>query len=235
MNRWGRTELIYGTAGVDRLKNSRIAIFGLGGVGSYAAEAVLRSGVGHIDVFDYDIYEYSNFNRQLYADEVSRGKLKVSAFSEHAAAVNPDAVISCFSEKLTESNICKLRVSEYDFVMDAIDDRAAKIALIAHVLRENVKLISAMGAGNKVRPECLMLSSIYKTKYCPLAKIMRAEAKRRGLPDFPVVYSEEIPRASQSEKMSSPIGSTSFVPSTMGLIMAGYVINHLADPNYDMV
>lgn len=228
--RWKRTKQIYGEDVVRRFALSHIAILGMGGVGSYAAEAILRSGIGRIDVYDFDVYEYSNFNRQLYANEETLGILKVEAFQRHAHLVNPSAVISAYSDKLTQKNIVDVDFSKYDYVIDAIDDIKVKINLIEQVLKSNTAIISAMGAGNKIKPELLEMEDIYKTSVCPLARIIRTEAKKRKLPGFNVVYSKEEPRKIQKENLHE-IGSTAFVPAVMGLLIASQVINEIATRN----
>lgn len=222
--KWIRTKIIYEEAGLRALSESHIAVFGLGGVGSYAAEAVLRSGVGAIDVYDFDTYEYSNFNRQLYADEGTVGELKVEAFFRHAALVNADAKVRMHCSRLTPEAVREIDFSKYTYVVDAIDDIPTKIEMIDCVLNADVRLISAMGAGNKTRPELLEISSIYRTNTCPLAKIIRTEAKKRNWNDFNVVYSPEKVVVRSPEGI---IGSTAFVPSVMGLIMAGKVVNDI--------
>lgn len=228
---------IYGESATAKFARSRVAVFGVGGVGSYAAEAILRSGIGQIDVYDYDVYEYSNFNRQLYANEQTLGMLKVEAFRRHALLVNPEAVVHTYSDRQTPESISEIAFSKYDYVVDAIDDIRAKMALIEYVLRSNIAIVSAMGAGNKTRPELLELTDIYKTTVCPLARIIRAEAKKRNLPSFDVVYSREQPRKmgknaideeKNGEEKKKIVGSTAFVPAAMGLIIAGKIVNDIA-------
>lgn len=230
MDRWERTAEIYGDDAVAKFAKSRVAIFGVGGVGSYAAEAILRSGVGYIDVYDFDVYEYSNFNRQLYADEQTLGLLKVEAFRRHGLLVNPEVEICTYSDRLTAESISEINLSKYDYVVDAIDDIRAKIALIEHALKSKTEIVSAMGAGNKTRPELLEISDIYKTSVCPLARMIRMEARKRNLPPFDVVYSKEQPsQYGTRDEKKKIIGSTAFVPAVMGLIIAGKVINDIAN------
>lgn len=233
-DRWERTKLIYGEEALKHIAQCRIAIFGIGGVGSYAAEAILRSGVGEIDVYDFDFYDYSNFNRQLYATELTVGTPKVEAFRNRACLINPDAVIHTFQEKLTPETVQNLDLTRYDYVLDAIDDIKAKIALIEATVQSGVKIISAMGAGNKVRPDLLEITTIDKTSVCPLARIIRTEARKRRLPKFHVVYSKEQPvlpieNGNTSHPSKKIVGSTPFVPATMGLLMASKVINDISN------
>lgn len=228
----------------DKLRDSRVLVAGIGGVGSYVAEGLLRSGIGTIGVVDFDDYELSNMNRQLYATERSVGKSKVACFTERASLINPEANIKTYGIKLSTETIEEINFSEYDFVVDAIDDIKAKMLLIKTALDSKCGLISAMGAGNKIRPELLKISTIYNTKVCPLAKIIRKEARALDLPDFSVVYSEEeirkcsvvvseddlrrssldVCRTQTSQKV---VGSAIFVPAAMGIIMASYVVNTL--------
>lgn len=233
IDRWQRTRRVYGKEAIKRFANSHIAIFGVGGVGSYAAEAILRSGIGKIDVYDFDVYEYSNFNRQLYSNEQTLGIPKVEAFRRHALLVNPDAMIRTDSRRLTPEDILKIDFAQYDYVVDAIDDVRTKICLIEHVVKSGIRLVSAMGAGNKTRPELLEISDIYKTEVCPLARMIRTEARKRGLSGFPVIFSKEqrVQRECDEHVLNENhvIGSTAFVPAAMGLIIAGKVINDIAD------
>lgn len=233
--KWIRSEAVYGREGVEYLRKCKLAVLGLGGVGSYAAEAVLRSGVGHIDVFDCDAYELSNFNRQLYATDSSLGIKKVEAFRQRAEEVNGDVVIGCFDIKVgPESDI---DFSKYDYVLDAVDDIEAKLYIASMAEKCGVRFISAMGAAKKRHPELLKISTIYRTKVCPLARIIRARAKKLGLKDFAVVYSEEpsirakITRSDNCSEDSagSQLGSSVFVPAAMGLMMASKAINDLID------
>lgn len=221
-----RAKLLYGVTGISKLEKAKIAIFGLGGVGSYAAEALLRSGIGQIDVFDGDQYEDSNFNRQLYATEQTRGIDKVKAFKMHAAEVNSEAVVRAFQKYITPENIQEIQFSDYDYVVEAIDSYSSKIAVILASISASTPIISAMGAGNKRHPELLKIGDIHSTTYCPLAKKIRTELKKRGIRKLKVVYSTEIPIKNPGDTI---IGSTSFVPSTMGLMMASVVVNEIVE------
>ncbi|WP_373826017.1 tRNA threonylcarbamoyladenosine dehydratase [Bacteroides heparinolyticus] len=228
--RFIRTAAIYGTKASEIFSQSRIAIFGLGGVGSYAAEALLRTGIGAFDVYDFDKYELSNFNRQLYATEQTLGISKTEAFRQRAAVINPDARISCHTDKVTAENVKDIKFTEFHYIIDAIDDFDAKMSIIESAVNARIPLISAMGAGFKTMPEKLKISSIYKTSVCPLAKKVRLESRRRNLPDFCVVYSDEEKQSANlvyEQTETQIIGSTAFVPSAMGLIIASKVINDL--------
>lgn len=223
--KFSRTAAVYGNEAVERFKNSRVAIFGIGGVGSYTAEALLRSGIGYFDIYDFDEYELSNFNRQLYATEHTVGTLKVDAFKTRAEIINSDAVVLCHAEKVTPHSAKNIDFGAYDYVVDAIDDVEAKLTVIESALAADVPIVSAMGAGFKKRPDMLKISTIYKTAVCPLAKKVRTEARKRGFRDFCVVYSEE--ESSALYGASGVIGSTAFVPAAMGLIIASKVINDI--------
>lgn len=217
-----RAELVFGKSGLSKLNKSKIAIFGLGGVGSYAAEALLRSGIGHIDVFDGDQYEESNFNRQLYATDQTRGMDKVLVFRDRAAIVNDRAIVQTYQQFITPENVKEIDFSQYDYVVEAIDSFSSKIAIILAAIDSKTPIVSAMGAGNKRHPELLKIGDIHTTTYCPLAKKVRTELKKKGIRKLKVVYSTEIPLKHSG---NTTVGSTSFVPSVMGLMMASVVVN----------
>lgn len=221
-----RAGLIYGSDGLSKLMSSKVAIFGLGGVGSYAAEALLRSGVGQIDVFDGDQYEESNFNRQLYATDQTCGIDKVTVFQERAYTINPQVIVRAFPKFVTPENIHEIDFSEYNYVIEAIDRFSSKIAIILASTETQTPIVSAMGAGNKCHPELLKIGDIHSTSYCPLAKRVRSELKKRGIRKLKVVYSTELPIKNLD---NTTVGSTSFVPSTMGLMMASVVVNDIVD------
>lgn len=227
MSQFERTERLIGTAAQQRLKDAHVAIFGLGGVGSYAAEALMRAGIGHLLLVDGDDVDITNINRQLYALHDSVGQSKAALAKVRALQINPNAVINARHVYFDASTASQFDLSQYDYVLDAIDSVTSKLLLIETATRLNVPIISAMGAGNKLDPSLFEVADIYQTSVCPLARVMRRELKSRGIEHLRVVYSKEPPRPSQDGARAP--GSISFVPGTMGLIMAGEVIRTIAD------
>lgn len=234
---FSRTELLLGKEAIETLSKSRVAVFGVGGVGGFAAEALARSGVGALDLIDNDTVCLSNINRQIYATHSSVGRFKVDVAAERIADINPDAAVRTYKIFYTPETAGEFDFSEYDYIVDAIDTVAGKIALAVNADKVNTPLISSMGAGNKLDPTAFCVSDIYKTSVDPLAKIMRVELRKRKIQKLKVVYSKElplIPRAdtelSEADKRTvrrSLPGSISFVPSVVGLIIAGEVIKGL--------
>lgn len=240
MNEFSRTELLIGQAALEKLKNSRVAIFGVGGVGGYVCEALVRSGVGHFDLIDNDTVSLTNINRQIIALHSTIGKLKVDVMKERMLDINPDVdvlVHPCFYLPETAD---QFDFSNYDYVVDAIDTVTGKIEIIVQADAHQVPVISSMGAGNKLNPAMMEVSDIYKTSVCPLARVMRRELKKRHIKHCKVVYSKE--KAIQPSQASLEIyvadseenftkksipGSTAFVPSVAGLILASEVIKDL--------
>ncbi len=227
-----REEMLLGIEGVEKLKDSRVALFGVGGVGSYAAEALARAGVGEIDVIDNDTVSESNINRQLCALTSTVGRLKVDVVAERLLDINPDIKVNKYADFVLPETIDKYDFSRYDYVLDAIDTVSAKLAIIERATVAGTPVISSMGTGNKLDPTALTVSDITKTDTCPLARVMRRELKVRGINHLKVVWSRETPRKPLFEKKSesgkvSP-GSVSFVPSVAGLIAAGEVIKFLS-------
>ena len=226
-----RTEMLLGDGSVDRLAAAKVAIFGVGGVGGYAAEALARAGVGHIVLVDSDQVSISNINRQIIATHDTVGKYKTEAMRERILSINPDADVVCHSVFFDENNRADFDFASYDYVVDAIDSLGAKIELIASAYEHNTPIISAMGAGNKLDPTAFEVSDISKTTVCPLARAVRIALRKRGINHLKVVYSKEPPvippEVSDGVKRRVP-GSVSFVPSVMGLILAGEVIKQLA-------
>ena len=221
-----RTERILGREGMERLYAARVLIFGVGGVGSYALEAIARSGVGHITVVDADTVAPSNINRQLVADLSTVGKDKVEVAKERILSVNPDCHVE--TKKMLYLPECagEFDFSSFDYIVDCIDNVSAKLSLATEASRAGTPIISAMGTGNKLRPEMLEISDISKTSVCPLARVMRTELRKRGIHHLKVVYSKEEPiRSPDGERV---IGSVSFVPSVAGLMMAGEAIKDIA-------
>lgn len=240
VNSFSRTELIFGKEAMDKLKNSRVAVFGVGGVGGFTIEALARSGVGTIDIFDDDTVCESNINRQIIATTKTIDRYKVDVMKERILDINPDAVVNANRCFYSPDIADEYDLSAYDYVVDAIDTVTAKIELVMRAGEKNVPIISCMGAGNKLDPTAFVITDIYKTSVCPLAKVMRKELKARRVKKLKVLYSKELPRkplASEESVLSQPLrtgkpkkqtpGSTSFVPSVAGLIIGGEVIKDL--------
>lgn len=226
-----RTALLLGNDNVEKLKNSRVALFGVGGVGSYTLEALVRSGVGNIDVYDSDTVDITNFNRQIIAVEEELGKDKADAAVRRAKQINKDVNINGFKMFYLPENADCVDLSKYDCIVDAIDTVTAKIELIVRAERLGVPIISAMGTGNKLDPTCLKVTDIYKTENCPLARVMRRELKNRGIKKLKVVYSAETPARIQAETINgkhSP-ASAVFVPAAAGIYVAAEVIKKLCN------
>ena len=226
-----RTALLLGNDNVEKLKNSRVALFGVGGVGSYTLEALVRSGVGNIDVYDSDTVDITNFNRQIIAVEEELGKDKADAAVRRAKQINKDVNINGFKMFYLPENADCVDLSKYDCIVDAIDTVTAKIELIVRAERLGVPIISAMGTGNKLDPTCLKVTDIYKTENCPLARVMRRELKNRGIKKLNVVYSAETPARIQAETINgkhSP-ASAVFVPAAAGIYVAAEVIKKLCN------
>lgn len=219
---FSRTALVIGEENSEKLKASHIAVFGVGGVGGHCAEALVRAGVGSIDIIDSDTVSLSNINRQLVALHSTVGKLKVDVLKKRLLDINPDLKIKAHPVFYDFNTKEQFDLSKYDYIVDAIDSIGAKVELIVNASNVSIPIISAMGAGNKLEPTLFEVADIYKTSVCPLAKIMRYELKKRNIKSLKCVYSKEIPAI-----RSTPPGSVSFVPSAVGLIMAGEVIKDL--------
>lgn len=240
MNEFSRTELLIGQASLEKLQNSRVAIFGVGGVGGYVCEALVRSGVGHFDLIDNDTVSLTNINRQIIALHSTVGKLKVDVMKERMLDINPDVDVSVHPCFYLPETADQFDFSNYDYVVDAIDTVTGKIEIIVQADAHQVPVISSMGAGNKLNPAMMEVSDIYKTSVCPLARVMRRELKKRHIKHCKVVYSKEKaiqPSQASLEKYvadseenftkKSIPGSTAFVPSVAGLILASEVIKDL--------
>lgn len=228
MSAFERSELLLGKEALEKLKNSRVAVFGIGGVGSYAAEALVRCGIGHLTFIDDDTVSESNINRQLVATVKTVGMPKVQVAAEHALEVNPQADIKAIKEFYTADNAELIDFSDYDYVVDAIDTVTSKLMIIEKSASAGVPVISCMGAGNKLDPTKFEVSDISKTSVCPLARVMRQELRKRGINHVKVVYSKEEPIKCGVNENGKPLpGSVSFVPSAAGLILAGEVIKDL--------
>lgn len=238
-NQFSRTEIILGKDGIDCLKKSRVAVFGIGGVGGYVAEALARSGVGALDLIDNDEVSLTNINRQIIALHSTVGRPKVDVMKERILDINPECnvrIFQCFYLPETKN---LFDFTEYDYVVDAVDTVTAKIQLIVQAKEAGVPVISSMGAGNKLNPASFEVADISQTSVCPLARVMRQECKKRGIKDVKVVYSKEKPVESKltaEEKKSAEQkgnglapGSCAFVPSVAGLIIASEVVKDLCN------
>ncbi|MBQ9515857.1 MAG: tRNA threonylcarbamoyladenosine dehydratase [Ruminococcus sp.] len=237
MNEFMRTELLLGAEAMEKLKNSRVAVFGVGGVGGYAVEALARSGVGALDLIDDDVVSESNINRQIIALRSTVGMPKVEVAEARVKDINPDCKVRTYRCFYTPDTAGEFDFSQYDYVVDAIDTVTGKLGLVMQAENAGVPIISSMGAGNKLDPTAFKVADIYKTSVCPLARVMRRELKKRGIKRLKVVYSEEeamtpiatgaTEEAGAHQKRQTP-GSVAFVPSVAGLIIAGEVVKDLA-------
>lgn len=231
---FSRTELIFGKKAMERLAGARVAVFGIGGVGGYTAEALARSGVGALDLIDNDTVCLTNLNRQIYALHSTVGQYKVDVAKARILDINPDCRVNIYKTFFMPDTAGQFDFSQYDYVVDAIDTVTGKIEIILRAKEAAVPVISSMGAGNKTDPTAFEVADIYKTSVCPLARVMRYQLKRRGIKKLKVVYSKEVPAAPAIEayteegtaKRAIP-GSNAFVPSVAGLIIAGEVIKDL--------
>ncbi len=225
-----RTAAIIGEEGLDRLSCARVAIFGVGGVGGHLTEALARVGVGHIDIIDRDTVSLSNINRQAVALHSTVGRAKVAVMKERIADINPACVVNAYEMFYLPETAHEIDLSVYDYVADCVDTVAAKVDLAVRCHEAGIPLIAAMGAGNKLHPERIRLGDIYKTETDPLARIMRQRLKKLGVPRLLCAWSDEPPLPSSiiGEDGRPVPGSISFVPSAMGLVMAGEIVRHLA-------
>lgn len=231
---FSRTEALLGHAAMERLQSARVAVFGVGGVGGYVCEALVRSGVGTLDVFDKDDVSISNLNRQIIALRSTVGQDKVSALAARMRDINPDVVVNEHKLFYLPENADEIDLSVYDYVVDAVDTVAAKIELAVRCEAGGIPLIAAMGAGNKLDPSKLQIADIYKTSVCPLARAMRTTLRKKGVKHLTVAYSMEEPVAPPADALllsaengRTPPGSTAFVPAAMGLLIASHVIRGL--------
>lgn len=249
LEQFSRTQLLYGEELMKKLAASRVAVFGIGGVGGYVVEALARSGIGALDLIDDDKVCISNINRQIIATRKTVGKYKVDVAEERVYDINLDCEVRTFKTFFLPETQDQFDFREYDYVVDAIDTVTGKLAIIEKAKAADVPVISSMGAGNKLNAAMFEVSDIYKTSICPLAKVMRRECRKRGINSLKVVYSKEMPRKpledmivnggvqsscspeierKGTERRSIP-GSTAFVPSVVGLIIAGEVINDITE------
>ena len=248
LNQFSRTQLLFGKEAMERLYNARVAVFGVGGVGGYTVEALARSGIGTLDLIDDDKVCLTNLNRQILATRKTVGKYKVDVAEERIHDINPDAVVNTYKTFYMPDTADQFDFSQYDYVVDAVDTVTAKVTLVLEAQKAGVPIISCMGAGNKLDPTRFRVADIYKTSGCPLARVMRTALRKRGVKHLKVVYSDEIPtrpiedmsiscrshcicppgaKHKCTERRDIP-GSTAFVPSVAGLIIAGEVVKDLA-------
>ncbi len=233
-NRFQRTELLLGEEAMRRLAKARVAVFGVGGVGGFAVEALARSGVGRLDLIDSDRVDLTNINRQIIATSDTVGEYKVDAAKARVLSINPECIVNTHRVFFLPETASGFDLSVYDYIIDAVDTVSAKLELALGAQKANTPIISAMGAGNKLDPTAFEVCDIYKTSVCPLARVMRAECKKRGIKKLKVVYSKEQPTRPVSKvdpdnpnRRDTP-ASISFVPSVVGLIIAGEVVKDIA-------
>lgn len=230
LTRFSRTELLLGEEGMEKLRRSRVIVFGVGGVGGYAVEALARSGVGALDLVDSDVVSLTNINRQIIATEKTVGQYKVDVAAARIAEINPDCVVHTYKTFYLPETEGEFDFTQYDYVVDAIDTVAGKIALVRNAKRSGTPVICAMGAGNKLDPTKFEVADLAQTSVCPLARTMRRELKKYGIEHVKVVYSREEPLrplpSEESVKRETP-GSVAFVPPVVGLILAGEVVKDI--------
>lgn len=253
LNQFSRTELLLGHDGMEKLYGARVAVFGIGGVGGYTVEALARSGVGTLDLIDDDKVCLTNLNRQIIATRSTVGKYKVDVAAERIHDINPDAVVNTYKTFYNPETASQFDFTQYDYVVDAIDTVTGKIELVEQANKAGTPIISCMGAGNKLNAAAFEVSDIYKTSFCPLARVMRYELRRRGIKKLKVVYSREQAMTPIDDMASScrqncicppgtarkctqrrqVPGSTAFVPAAAGLIVAGEVVKDLSGVHND--
>lgn len=227
-NQFSRTELVYGEGTIEKLSGKRVAVFGIGGVGGYVCEALVRSGVQAFDLIDSDKISLTNINRQIIALHSTVGRSKTEVMKERMLDINPDVDVRIHNKFFLPDNADEFPFGEYDYVVDAVDTVAAKLEIITRCQAMGVPVISSMGAGNKLDPSRFRIADIYSTTMCPLAKVMRKELKARGVKALKVVFSDEPPRKLViSDGRRNAPGSTAFAPSVAGLILASEVMKDL--------
>ena len=255
LNQFSRTELLFGHEAMEKLYKSRVAVFGIGGVGGYTVEALARSVIGTLDLIDDDKVCLTNINRQILATRKTVGKYKVEVARDRILEINPDAVVNIYQTFYTPDTKDQFDFTQYDYVVDAIDTVTGKLAMIMQADAAGTPIISCMGAGNKINPAALEVADIYETSVCPLARVMRTELRKRGIKHLKVVYSKEKAitpvddmaiscsqhcicppdTARKCTQRRQVPGSTAYVPAVAGLIIAGEVINDLAGKQPEMV
>ena len=247
LNQFSRTQLLYGPEAMEALSSSRVAIFGIGGVGGYVVEALARSGIGELDLIDDDKICLTNINRQIFATRKTVGQYKVDVAADRVGEISPECVVHKHKVFFLPETCQQFDFSEFDYVIDAVDTVTAKLEIIESAIAANAPVLSSMGMGNKINPAAIEVADLYETSVCPLARVMRRECRKRGISSLKVVYSKEKPvRPLEdmsiscrqhcicppgtvrkcTERRDIP-GSTAFVPSTAGLIIAGEVVNDL--------
>ena len=248
LNQFSRTQLLLGVEAMEKLKGARVAVFGIGGVGGYVCEGLVRSGVGAFDLVDNDKVCLTNLNRQIIATRKTVGKYKVDVMRERMLEINPDCDVRVHKCFYLPETAAEFNFSDYDYVVDAVDTVTAKVTLVLEAQKAGVPIISCMGAGNKLDPSRFRVADIYKTQGCPLARVMRTALRKRGVKKLKVVYSDEIPtrpiedmsiscrthcicppgaKHKCTERRDIP-GSTAFVPSVVGLIIAGEIVRDIS-------
>ena len=243
---FARFSMMVGEDGIEKLRNSRVIVFGVGGVGSYTVEALARSGVGHITMVDFDEISESNINRQLHSLRSTIGKSKIDVMKDRILDINPDCKVELVKRLVYDDVDEVLGNNKYDFVVDAIDVIGSKINLIEYCVKNNINIISSMGFGNKMHPEMVEIAKIKNTSVCPMARTIRSILKKKGITNVPVAFSKEIPvQPNKSELFKEELptefrennkiprkttpGSNSFVPGTAGLVLASYVVRKLLE------
>lgn len=226
-NQFTRTELLIGKDGLKKLQDAKVAVYGVGGVGSYVVEGLARAGIGHLVLIDNDYVDITNINRQIHATHSTIGRSKVEIEKERILEINPNAIVDIYQVDTLEKPEEEIIDSSFTYVVDSVDTITTKLKLIQKANDENVPIISAMGAANKLDPTKFEVSDIYKTSVCPLCKVMRKELKNRNIPKLKVVYSKEEPIKVEEIDGERILGSISFVPSVAGLIVAGEVIKDI--------
>ena len=225
MEQFSRNILLFGEENQKKLFNSTILLFGVGGVGSYTFEALVRAGIGKLIIVDFDKVDITNINRQLIATHQTIGQNKVDVALKRGLDINPNVIIETYNLKVDENNINNINFSNVNYIIDAVDDVNAKIAIIKKAINLNIPIISSMGTGNKLDPTKLILTDIVKTSNCPLARVMRKKLRDIGINHLPVLFSTEIP--TKEYNPTNIVASISFVPSTGGLLIASKVVNDI--------
>ena len=223
MEQFARTSLLIGEDNLNKLINSKVIVFGVGGVGSYVVESLVRSGIGNISIVDFDVVDITNINRQIIALHSTIGKKKVEVMKERILDINPNINVTIYDTFVSYETIDNFNMADYDYVTDCIDNVTGKLLIIEKCIKNNIKVISSLGTANKLDPSKLILTDISKTNTCPLAKVMRLELRKRGINHLNVLFSNELPIKNDS----NILGSVSFVPSTGGLLISSKVIKDL--------
>lgn len=234
-DRFSRTEMLVGAEGLDLLKNAKVAVFGVGGVGSFTVEALTRAGIGELTLIDFDEVDITNLNRQLHATTETVGEPKVALMKARIESINPQAEVIVHQMKYNSETAATILSDDWDYVVDAIDMVSSKLDLIERCTEKGIPIISCMGTGNKLDPTRFKVTDIYKTSICPLARVMRRELKKRNIKKLKVIYSDEQPltpvygEGHDHEARKQPPGSIAFVPSVAGLIIASQVVRDLLE------